>query len=561
MLSYFELRRDKVSFNLKEVPMIKDKIVKANPLDIGHKQIVVLLSAICLVTLLLRLTPWELVFGSDFVRFLETDAYNRMFYAQQIFTMTFIDGLGYMAHNNLLFSWIVALLGHVAPIEIVGAFLPPLIAVVTILVVYLIGKELFNPVVGLLASLFTSIIPSEFLHRSLLGFADHHVLEVLLLSLVILFTVRAIKVGNSRLNYSTLWAGISICLYCLNWASGIYTVIIIFVLYLVISVAYDVFHKQNWQRAVMPVMVCLLLGLIFYIPLGGYQQFMFLIPGSVEPGALKTLASVSGAITGPSMRTTSELMPLLEPYGTFNPVVVITNLHLFTVSFLLGGFFLWKYRHDKAALLLVAWTIFVLAMTLNNRRFLYYLTLNVGILSALAVYTLAIRAKGKNVLQNAIILTIPLLIISLPFARNMGALQPYSITNDWHSGLTWLKNQPDTGKVTAWSDYGHWIKYVSDKEPNLLPGPGGGEVAKLFLSENDSQSRELLDKLGTVYVIVDTKILTNTYYALMVYANYQPPDKSLTLASRLFEGKNVPKYLELGYENSTLKIYRFTNTP
>ena len=99
------------------------------------------------------------VFGMGFTNFVETDAYNRMLYANKILAMPLPDAISYTIHNNLLFSFIVAQLGKVFPIEAAGAWLPPILAVLTVVTVYFVGKELFNKPVGFMAALFVAVMP------------------------------------------------------------------------------------------------------------------------------------------------------------------------------------------------------------------------------------------------------------------------------------------------------------------------------------------------------------------------------------------------------------------
>lgn len=517
----------------------------------NRKSLIICLSAIGAMAFILRTVyPFNSVFGASFVSYLETDAYWTMSTAKNLAALPFWESIPNMVYHSHLFPWLIAVFSHVAPIELVGAWLPPVLAVGTVIVVYLIGAELFDFKIGLLAAAFVAVIPSEFLHRSLLGFTDHHVMEALLMALVVYFLIKVIKYGRNK---DIVFAGISLFFYFTNWPAGIYLLVVVLILFGAVAL----FQSPRRFKTVALVASAAVIGLVLFLPLGGYSRLLFLIPGQeVQIASQTTGEIVQTVFASPGTRTISELMPLLYPYGRFSLAVVFTNLHLFALTFLAGIPFLWVYRKDKAIIIFAIWTLVMLVITLNERRFLYYLTLNIGILSALAVMEIAKRLKGKH-LQNALILALPLLVISLPLAKSMGQAQTFKMSEDWHSALVWLKEQPGDGFVSAWGDYGHWIKYVSGKQPSYFPGPGGDLVARLFLSTDDAEAKKLLDAMGTDYLIVDELTLVRKYQALVVYAGGDISPHSAGLAGRLYYQNRVPDFLKMIYENGSLRIFQY----
>jgi asparagine N-glycosylation enzyme membrane subunit Stt3 len=235
--------------------------------------------------------------------------------------------------------------------------------------------------------------------------------------------------------------------------------------------------------------------------------------------------------------------------------VVISNLHLFTFTFLAGFWFIWKQRQNKAIVLFTVWTLVMLAMAMNERRFLYYLTLNIGILSAFCIFELAAKLKGK-VLQNAVILSLPLIIVSLPLAKGVTATTPYLMTQEWHDSLVWLKEQPDEGKISCWGDYGHWVVYVAEKTPNYLPGPGGDTLAKAYLSQTDDEAQKYLEQLDTSFLVVDEFMVRRKYQALQIYSGMDTPPVQ-SMAYRLYYSSACPDYLVLAYQEAGIKIFRY----
>jgi len=115
---------------------------------------------------------------------------------------------------------------------------------------------------------------------------------------------------------------------------------------------------------------------------------------------------------------------------------------------------------------------------------------------------------------------------SIELAR--GATPP---SEDWHDTLVWLgENTPDPFEdpdfyydiydkptegedysypesaygVLSWWDYGHWITYIAHRIPNTNPHQRGVEQAALFFtSQDEATANEILDELGSRYIIID----------------------------------------------------------
>ncbi|HUX48124.1 MAG TPA: oligosaccharyl transferase, archaeosortase A system-associated [Dehalococcoidia bacterium] len=240
----------------------------------------IILAVLCGISLYIRIAlPYDQIFVNDGVWFRETDAY---YYMRNIETlvhnfphfnsfdpyMLFPGGAGVLARP--FFAWLVAgiirLVSWGVPtlhtMEAVAAYMPAILGTLTLIPVYFIGKELFNRWVGVISAALIVILPGELLHRSLLGFTDHHVAEVLFSTVCILFLIMAIKRAREReisfghllsRDWSTitkplvyiLLAGVFLGIYLLTWQGGLLLIFIIFA-YLVIQFIVDhLRHKSS----------------------------------------------------------------------------------------------------------------------------------------------------------------------------------------------------------------------------------------------------------------------------------------------------------------------------
>jgi dolichyl-diphosphooligosaccharide--protein glycosyltransferase len=246
--------------------------------------------------------PHNQIFVNDWVWFRETDAY---YYMRNIETV-----LHNFPHFNLFdpyqlypgggpgllrpfFAWLVAgvillVKGAAATLqsmEAVAAYMPPILGTLTLIPVYFIGKELFNRWVGVIAAAIVVIMPGEFLHRSLLGFTDHHVAEALFSTVCMLFLIMAIKRAREReISFAhilsrdwstvrkplvyTLLAGIFLGIYLLTWIGGLLFIFAIFA-YLVIQFIVDHLRRKSTDYLCLIGAPVFLIAFLMVLPVLG----------------------------------------------------------------------------------------------------------------------------------------------------------------------------------------------------------------------------------------------------------------------------------------------------
>jgi len=373
----------------------------------------IILAALCGISLYIRIAlPYDQIFVNDWVWFRETDAYYYMRNIENLVHnfphfnsfdpyILFPSGGGGLVRP--FFPWLIAgiirLVSWGTPtlhtMEVVGAYMPAILGTLTLIPVYFIGKELFNRWVGVISAALVVILPGEFLHRSLLGFTDHHVAEVLFSAVAILFLIMAIKRAREReLSFGhllgrdwstitkplvyTLLAGVFLGIYLLSWRGGLLFIFIIFA-YLVIQFIVDhLRHKSSDYLCIVGTPLFLIAFLMLLSVLSGsglgtidrvsllfaivapivlsiisrlmagralkpvyYPLTLLGLVGiglaafhAINPSLFRYMVSQFGIFTpGGAMLTVLEVQPLLFPGGAFTLKIAWAN---FTTSFFIS---------------------------------------------------------------------------------------------------------------------------------------------------------------------------------------------------------------------------------
>jgi oligosaccharyl transferase (archaeosortase A-associated) len=263
-----------------------------------------IMAALFGISLYIRIgLPHDHIFVNGAVWFRETDAYYYMrnievlvqhFPHYNTFDPYMLFPGGGAALTRPFFAWLtsgVILMvkgagASLQSMEAVAAYMPAILGSLTIIPVYFIGKELFNRWAGVIAAALVVVLPGEFLHRSLLGFTDHHVAEVLFSTTSVLFLIMAVKRAREReMSFShvlsrhwptirrpliyTVLAGLFLGFYLLTWNGGLLFIFIIF-LYLVIQFVVDHWRRKSTDYLCIIGTPLFIIALLMLLPvLGG----------------------------------------------------------------------------------------------------------------------------------------------------------------------------------------------------------------------------------------------------------------------------------------------------
>jgi oligosaccharyl transferase (archaeosortase A-associated) len=288
-------------------------------------------------------SSYDVVFGGEWVRFTGIDAY---------WHIRIVDNL---AHNfphlnafdpymrypggsltsvnfpffDYLLAGIIWIIGLGSPtqhtVDMIAPYFPPVLAALTIIPVYFIGKTLFSRWAGVIAAGLVAILPGEFLGRSILGFTDHHVAETLFSTTAVMFVLLALKnakkeqltwsqLRHPRINGLTkplvysVCAGLFLGIYLASWMGALLFVLIIAGFLLV---QFCVEHVRK-----MPTDYLCLVGVATFLP----ALVVFLVFSQHRNTAVVLALAV---VLSVAMFAISRLMVIGRLKPVYYPVVVI----------------------------------------------------------------------------------------------------------------------------------------------------------------------------------------------------------------------------------------------
>lgn len=450
--------------------------------------------------------------------------------------------VGYLPLN----SWIIGLFGQIFNHEVVGAFLPPILGSLTLVSVYFIGREVFSGKVGLLACLLVAVLPGEFLHRTLLGFTDHHALETFFMTTTFLLFLKSYKTNQLRWSILT---GISLGLYHLSWAGTS-----LFVFIIGIWTWLEFLRRFKKQEDIYPlcklVSIPVLIGFaIAYASLSAEAKLvslgvlvisltLWLLTKYVKDReavlfALTVLVPVGLAIVGFFHSWHDLLVTFFWKGGTGTvqeaaPLTLGVILSTYGIAFfmILGGLYLCP--RNKSTGLFLIWSVILILMSLGQRRWGYYTVVPVSLLASYFTFRIAQFMQPQVRIAVTVVVVFFLLMPNIQGTIRLLNL-PNNIDANWYVALTWLqKNSPDPFPdsyylsteqkaepqygVLCWWDYGHWTIRVAKRVPTDTPTVGTGMDTKFFTAQTEEEALKVAK--GIQYVIIDRTLLEGKWYAV-----------------------------------------------
>jgi len=427
------------------------------------------------------------------------------------------------------FHWLLAgtiwVIGLGSPsqhtIDTVGVYFPTVLGALTVIPVYFLGKVMFGELAGIIGASLIVILPGEWFGRSSLGFTDHHVLEVLLTTTALMFLVMAIKsIGRKRIIYGLL-TGLLMGLYWLTWEGAVLFVVILAVFLFASELRY--FNK--------------------WIGMG-----IFILGGAIA--LIIYIEIIPSFFTGPTAWTIGELYPL-DLWGAWRNFGLVT--FLLPIALVLLAYQSVK-RGEASLTLLLIWSLIILVLTIEYRRYAYYFAVNAALLTGWLVWYVWGRLYKKDLVKAIAVTAFLCGLIIFPNIQLATESRAYHTPPDaWYDTLTWVgENTPDNSLILAWWDYHHWIVRIADRKAYAASGaiPQITETSRFLLCVDEGG--EVENPIDFDYLILDYPLTTYKFWAVDLWVEptieVYSPEYYQTLLMRLYNGEPVGQYA-LVYES------------
>ncbi len=439
--------------------MTKDEAAKRDLKESIPYALGILIS--CLVTFYIRTIPKAQVFvAENFVKFSENDPWYHLRNIESILS-NFPHMLWFDAYTKYpfgttqvfapLFDWslaaIIWVLGLGNPsqelIYSICAYYPAFLATLVVIATYFVTKWIFDRRAGLMAAILIALAPGQILSRSIMGFNDHHIAEVLFSTMTAAFLVMAVKVAREHpitfanlkkapietirpvLPYFVL-TGISMGAYTLTWVGALFFSLIIG-LYITVQHVIDHMHNRTTDYLAVGgvIIFAVTLLMVLMVPavgnakpmhvkglLAGILAFPLLTLLSIEMQKRKLntkiypltiLTGVAAVILISKVVSPSVYTMLIGVFGFFKRTGgALTIGEAAPLDLLDGSFYYYfavmgfvsilalviltyettKKKNTQERNVLIVWTFMVLWAMLQQNRFSYYYAVNAAILSA-----------------------------------------------------------------------------------------------------------------------------------------------------------------------------------
>ena len=399
-------------------------------------------------------------------------------------------------------------------IQTVGAYFPVILGTLLVIPIYFIGKHLFNRITGLIASGLYVIFPGSILHKAILGYPDHHIAEILLSSVMMMFFIMGLRqIGEDRKrlrNYGIL-AGFFFGLYIWVWNLGLLFLLLL-ALYLFIQFVMNHYEGHDSSDLIflshMTLGVPILMLLPYAIINGGFSssrisylhilgfigimvamQIMDVLSKELNKRDMKwwyfpmillgigvaTLGLIYPTSLGESffgiMRfalippsaaysTVQEEMPFFSYAGRFSLLPLYASFGFFGFAvFPVFAYFIFKTVKGRSPVdvLFTVWTLTLFILMCVHTRNAYYFAVPVILTGSYMLYEIIERTgifderkRKKNKTVIGIVLIVLLLVFVYPTAGS-------AINQARYSGSSFQMD---------WFDASEWMRY-NTPEPDL----------------------------------------------------------------------------------------------
>jgi asparagine N-glycosylation enzyme membrane subunit Stt3 len=487
-------------------------------------------------------------------------------------------GMNYTIHSGLAYP--LAYIGKAASamfnltpaesVALAAKLFPPILAVVTLIVIYVAISRIWGRRVALFSALASALMYLSIL-VTVAGYIDRDGMSALLLltGVLIFYFLKGYRVCIGKINVGWLLTGCGVLvvegLLYLEWGLvGAGLLVLVLLVYAVLRSArwymamldsepnagrriLAAVRKLEWPALGFIACVNIAAAGLYHHEAAYYLKDMWgIIRASGQPVAGGTAAEVVGL--------------------TFPDIIAF---QFFLIPMALGLYSAWK-RKDDASILFSGWFVVFGIMSLFAWRYLLYAIPAMCIIAGLGLgYLWEWRRRGNFPLTRTLVVAVLLILIlaaSFRQAALLNAQAEATPDQDWQQALTYLREStpPNAIIMSQWSP-GYWILDLGQRRPFVDNGyygidPGRlRDVALAYLATDPSDAAQIMAKDGTDYLIFSTDDVP-VAAPIMAWAGLErdnfPADSLVmqSLSGRFVSGGG----LDVAYHNAEVVILELT---
>jgi asparagine N-glycosylation enzyme membrane subunit Stt3 len=414
----------------------------------------------------------------------------------------------YILHTGLTYP-LVYIAKAIGSLDFVGRFLPPLLGVISLVVIYLVATRIYNRRVGLLSSLAWALILNAVLIGAA-GFLDRDGLSLLLIMtgafLFYLSRGWQLRVGGRDIGW--LVAGLAVIgIEGIIYAEWMTIGVLILVAILIAYVLGRFMMEYSSLLKTEPSMIRRLTAATRAV---NWRTFLLVIGFNIVIAAVRHSEVAywwnvwSGIVRGTYPFAAAEMQAL--------GLLDLLNYHFFLIPIVIGVYLAFR-RRDEGGFFFSCWFLMILFASLFAKRLFLYALPAACILAGVGLDSLWVWGRWalfRPLLKKLVVVDLFIFIIlfSVFFAYLMDSTPGISVDKDWYEAMVYLKeNSPENAEIMTWWGYGYWILDLAQRRPTVDNGFYGWDTQKLtdvrtvYLSTDSTEAVQVMETYGADYLI------------------------------------------------------------
>lgn len=430
----------------------------------------------------------------------------------------------YYSHSGLSYPLayiseaVVKIFGLSSPdaLTLASKILPPVIGVISMVLIYLFATKIINRRVGLFAALVWAVLSNPVVLSSA-GFLDRDGLSMLLfMAGAFLFYISG--VWHLRLqgrDVGWLIAGVGVlltqALLFVEWGfTGIALLLAVIIGYCVVKFLLGYLDRVESEPSIRQRLALSARGINWRA-----LTIIILADALVAGVNIHAIPSFYTAVTG--VVQARGTLTTQEEFGL--SVNDLTSYQLFLIPMAVAIYQTWK-RRSEGGIFFSSWFIVLLLMALYSKRILLYAAPAACLLSGMGLAFLwdwmqqGLFHAWKRI--GMAVLGIAALVLSFSLATSFAATPGMSPNSEWQDALAYLRNDTPANSiiVSQWGN-GYWILDIGQRKPLVDNGYYGYDMDRLhdvgiaYSTSDPAEAAQILRKYGASYLLfsqLDLKI-------------------------------------------------------